>query len=100
MKSEHPRYAGAIEIHIEQPNLGTLPGKGQSEIDGRHALTDPALAAHHHELMLNAGHAGVDLLGLLGNLLDDFGVVRILQFSEDRLQILLRRHILPLWWIE
>jgi len=69
-----------------------LTGEREREIHGCHALADSALAAHDHQLVLDAGHAVLHLLHLFGNLLHDLGVVGITELAENRLQILFRSH--------
>ncbi len=72
-----------------------LTGKGEGQVDGRHALTDSAFPAHDDQLVLDAGHAGLDLLRLLRNLLDDLGVVGIPQPAKNSFQIFFRSHDIP-----
>ena len=69
------------------------------EIDGGHTLTDAAFTAHHDQLVLDAGHAGLHLLHLLGDLLNDLGVVGIAELSQNCLEILFRSHERDLWLV-
>src|SRR5688572_5894497 len=69
-----------------------LAGKGKGKIHGRHAFPDSALPAHDHQLMLDAGHASLHLLHLVGNLSDDLGVVGIAKPAENSLQVFFISH--------
>ena len=74
---QHPGHAGTIEVHVNDPDRRTLPCPRQRQIDRRHALADPAFAAHHHDLLLDPGHAVLNLPGLPGDLLNNLRVVGI-----------------------
>ena len=87
MHPQHARHAGSVEVHIEQADFVAEAGQRQRQVHRRHALADAAFAAHDHELVLDPGHAGLDLLHLLGDLLDDLGVVAVLQPAEDRFEV-------------
>ena len=89
MHPEHARHAGAIEIHVQHADLVSEAGQRQSQVHGGHALPHAALPAHDHELVLDAGHALLDLPCLLRDLLDDFRVVGVLELAQDRFQIFL-----------
>ena len=92
MQAEHARNAGAIEIHIQETDSSMLTGQREGEVHGRHAFSDAAFAAHHDQLVLNAGHAGLHLLHLFGNLRNDLSVVGIPQPAQNGFQILVSGH--------
>jgi hypothetical protein len=93
VQAEHTRNAGTIEIDIQESYMGMLARQGESQIDGRHTLPDAAFAAHHNQLMFDAGHPRLDLFHLLGDLRNDLGVVGVLQFAQDGLQVFVSGHM-------
>jgi hypothetical protein len=95
MKAQHPGNTGAIEIDVQEPDSRVLTGQGEGKVDGRHALSDAALAAHDDQFMLDAGHASLHLLHLISDLRNDFGVVGILEFTEDGFEIFFYGHKMP-----
>ena len=72
-----------------------LTGQGEGQVHGRHALTDTTFPAHDDQLVLDAGHAGLHLLHLLRNLLNDLGVVGVPQPAQNSFQIFFRSHDIP-----
>ena len=84
MKTQHPWNTGAVKVDIQKPDSRVLTGQGEGKVHGRHALADAALATHDDQFMLDAGHASLHLLHLIGDLRNDFGVVGILEFTENR----------------
>jgi hypothetical protein len=83
METQHARHTRPVEVDVQESDFRSAPGERQPEVDRGHTFADPAFAAHHDQLILDAGHPGLDLSHLVGNLLDDLGVIRILQFPEN-----------------
>ena len=81
--SQHAGDARAIKIDIQQADFRALARKREGQIDGRHAFADSAFAAHHDQLVLDPGHAGLHLPHLVGDLLNDLRVVRIFELAQD-----------------
>src|SRR5581483_979210 len=92
LDAEHPRNAGAVEIDVEDADLVPLPGEGDGEVGGGHALSDPSLAAHHDDFSLDLTHPDFDLKRLVDQLLHHLGVIGELDLFQDGFQIFFGRH--------
>ena len=66
------------------------------QVHGRRRLPHPALTAHHYHLAANTFHTGHDQFGLGRNLLHHLGVVSIMEFIQNRFQVILLTHCLHL----
>src|SRR4029079_11068026 len=91
-QAEHARNTGAVEINIQETDTSLLASEGEGEIHGRHAFADAAFAAHHDQLVLDAGHAGLHLFHLFGDLLNDFGVVGVPEPAQNVFQVFVVSH--------